>query len=161
VYTVKDDALASATELELRPVPDQPGLYRGNFVAPPPGQYEFGVEMDRESRASFYVSFASFELGDTAMNEDLLKEMAEISGGEFFREENLHTLPSRIANKTEKVRSPMEVELWSSPLYFILILLVVTAEWIILMHRCVSVEVRADSRPLLRTIDNVAPRTQR
>ena len=130
-YVPKDDVLASATELELRPVPDQPGLYRGNFIAPAPGQYEFGVDMDREARTAFYVSSASFELGDTAMNEDLLKEMAEISGGEFFREENLHTLPARIARKTEKVRSPMEVELWSSPLYFLLILLVVTVEWVL------------------------------
>lgn len=130
-YAPKDDALATATELDLRPVPDQPGLYRGNFIAPAPGQYEFGVEMDRETRTVFYVSSAGFELGDTAMNEDLLKEMAEISGGEFFREENIHTLPARIARKTDKVRSPMEVELWSSPLYFILILLVVTTEWIL------------------------------
>jgi hypothetical protein len=130
-YTAKDDVLATATELKLRPVPDQPGLYRGNFIAPDPGQYEFAVEMDREARTPFYVSSASFELGDTAMNEDLLREMAEISGGEFFREENLHELPARIARKAEKVRSPMEVELWSSPLYFILILLVVTVEWIL------------------------------
>lgn len=130
-YTPKEDELAMETELELRPVPDQPGMYRGTFIAPEPGQYEFGVALDPEYRTPFYVGSASFELGDTAMNENLLKEMAEISGGEFFREENLHTLPARIARKTEKIRSPMEVELWSSPLYFILILLVVTSEWIL------------------------------
>jgi len=79
----------------------------------------------------FNVSDARFELGDTAMNESLLREMAEISGGEFFREENLFGLPDRIAQRTEKVRSPMEVELWSSPLYFLLMLVLVTTEWVL------------------------------
>lgn len=130
-YTLKDDLMGEETQVNLRPVADQPGLYRGNFVAPDPGSWEFGVELDRERRTSFYVSDASFELGDTAMNASLLKEMAEISGGEFFREENIHQLPDRIAQRAEKVRSPMEVELWSSPLYFLLILLIVTVEWVV------------------------------
>ncbi|MGB0582321.1 MAG: hypothetical protein ACPGVU_21725, partial [Limisphaerales bacterium] len=130
-YTLKDDLGGEEIAVNLRPVADQPGLYRGNFVAPDPGSWEFGVDLDRQRRTSFYVSDASFELGDTAMNEALLKEMAEISGGEFFREENIHQLPDRIAQRTEKVRSPMEVELWSSPLYFLLILLIVTVEWVV------------------------------
>ncbi len=130
-YRLRDDSGAFKTELALRPVPDQPGLYRGDFVAPSAGQYEFGVDLDVDRRVVFNVSDARFELGDTAMNESLLREMAEISGGEFFREENLFGLPDRIAQRTEKVRSPMEVELWSSPLYFLLMLVLVTTEWVL------------------------------
>ncbi|MGY8673522.1 MAG: VWA domain-containing protein [Verrucomicrobiia bacterium] len=117
------------TELTLRPVPDQPGLYRGDFIAPAAGEYEFGVDLDPDETKRFYVSDSTMELGDTAMNESVLREMAELSGGRFFREETLHELPAAISAKTEKIRSPMEVELWSSPLYFLLILVLVTVEW--------------------------------
>jgi len=40
-------------------------------------------------------------------------------------------LPQTISQKTERVRSPLEVELWASPLYFILLLMVVTGEWVL------------------------------
>jgi hypothetical protein len=62
------------------------------------------------------------------MNEPLLRELATTTGGAFFREEDLYKLPQTINLKTEHVRSPLEVELWASPLYFILMLLVVAAE---------------------------------
>jgi len=44
--------------------------------------------------------------------------MAATTGGAFFREEDLHRLPDTISLKTERVRSPLEVELWSSPFVF-------------------------------------------
>ena len=61
----------------------------------------------------------------------MLKEIAATTGGAFFREEDLFKLPDTIRQKTERVRSPLEVELWSSPLYFLLLLGVVTAEWVL------------------------------
>ncbi|HKQ37820.1 MAG TPA: hypothetical protein VJ063_07060, partial [Verrucomicrobiae bacterium] len=57
--------------------------------------------------------------------------ITSITGGAFFREEDLHKLPETISQRTEKVRSPLEVELWSSPFYFLLLLSVVTAEWVL------------------------------
>lgn len=72
-----------------------------------------------------------FELGETAMNETMLKEIAATTGGAFFREEDLFTLPEKISQRAERVKSPLEVELWSSPLYFLLLLGVVSAEWIL------------------------------
>jgi hypothetical protein len=65
------------------------------------------------------------------MNEQLLKDLAAATGGQFFREEDLFKLPEAIRAKTERVRSPLEVELWASPLYFVLMLGVVTLEWVL------------------------------
>ncbi|MEI7731100.1 MAG: CARDB domain-containing protein [Verrucomicrobiota bacterium] len=124
-------ANAQETAVLLRPVPEQPGVYRGDFIAPAPGPYKFFVEHDRETRLDFNVTEPKFELGETAMNEALLKDMAASSGGAFFREEDLHTLPKKISAKTERVRSPVEVDLWSSWFMFLLLLLVVTLEWIL------------------------------
>lgn len=119
------------TEVALRPVPDQPAMYRGEFIATGAGGYGFSVENDPQTVLDFNVTEPKFEFGETAMNEALLKELAGTTGGQFFREENLYKLPETIAAKTERVQSPMEVELWASPLYFLLLLGVVTAEWVL------------------------------
>lgn len=119
------------TEVLLRPLPDQPGLYRGEFIAGAPGDYRFAVEMDPNSPLDFTVIEPQFELGDTAMNEPLLRQMASATGGAFFREEDLHRLPDVLNAKTEKVRSPLEIELWSSPLVFLILLALVSGEWVL------------------------------
>lgn len=124
-------AASVETEVILRALPDQPGVYRGEFVAPAPGAYQFFVLHDRDTPLDFTVNEPRFELGDTAMNESLLREMAVSSGGAFFREEDLKDLPQKIGLKTERVRAPMEAEIWSSWSYFLALLLVVTAEWIL------------------------------
>ena len=79
----------------------------------------------------FNVSEPNFEFGQTALDEPLLRELAATTGGAFFREEDLYKLPETIQQKTARIRSPLEVELWSSPIYFLLLLGVVTAEWVL------------------------------
>lgn len=118
-------------EVQLKPVPEQPGLYRGEFIAPSAGFYKFHVEQDPETKLDFNVTEPKYELGETAMNEPLLRDLAASTGGAFLREEDLHRLPALVGQKIERLRSSLEVELWSSPLYFLLILLVVSAEWIL------------------------------
>jgi hypothetical protein len=118
-------------DVALRPIPEQPGLYRGEFVAQAPGQYQFFVEDDLNTPLDFSVAEPRFELGETAMNEPLLRDMARVTGGAFFREEDLYKLSETISAKTERVRSPLEVELWSSPFYFFLMLFVVSTEWVV------------------------------
>lgn len=119
------------TELTLRPVPDQAGMYRGEFIATGVGAFGFSVENDPQTILDFNVTEPQFEFGETAMNEPLLKQLASTTGGQFFREENLYQLPDAIRAKTERVQSPLEVELWASPFYFLLLLGVVTAEWVL------------------------------
>jgi len=124
-------AQETKTEVTLRAIPEQPGLFRGEFIAAGPGAYQFLVEQDLDTVLEFSVTEPRFEFGDTAMNESMLRELAATTGGAFFREEDLHKLPDTIRLKTERVQSPLEVELWSSPLYFLLLLGVVTAEWVL------------------------------
>ncbi len=118
-------------EVTLRPVPDQAGMFRGEFIAPAAGTYGLSVETDPQTVLDFAVTEPKFEFGETAMNEPLLKELAHSTGGQYFREEDLLRLPEAISAKTERVQSPLEIELWASPLYFILLIGVVTAEWIL------------------------------
>jgi len=120
-------------DMQLRPLPDQPGMYRGSFKALTSGAYKFhvGPPGDPQTILEFTVTEPKLEFGQTAMNEALLRQMAQISGGRFFREENLAQLPEALRLKSDTVRSTMEVELWASPLYFLFMLGVVTLEWIL------------------------------
>jgi hypothetical protein len=119
------------TEVILRAAPDHPGLYRGEFTAPLAGAYQFYIEGDLDTPLDFTVTEPMFEFGETAMNESLLRDLAGATGGAFFREEDLHKLPQTIVARTERVKSPLEVELWSSPFYFLLMLLVLSGEWVL------------------------------
>lgn len=116
--------------VSLRPLPDQKGMYRGEFVAPPQGDYQFWVDRDEKTKLALNVGESRIEFSESAMNEPLLRELAKASGGAFFREEDLYKLPDTIRQKAEGVKSRQEVDLWSSPGYFLLLLGVVSAEWI-------------------------------
>jgi len=128
VYTSATDG--TQDRIMLKVVAGKPGLYLGEFIAPAADQYQFHVESSPETRQDFTVTEASLEMAETAMNENLMKNLATLTSGQFFREENLHKLPERIGADRAEVRSRMEVALGTSPLYFILLMLVVTIEWV-------------------------------
>src|SRR5262249_31011626 len=115
-YAVKPPGAAAAPEasrqsLTLRAVPEQPGMYRGDFTAMTPGLHQFSVKSDSSTVIEFNVVEAKFESGETAMNEATLQQMAEVSGGAFFREETLFKLPETLSAKTEGVSSVVDAEL--------------------------------------------------
>ena len=131
-YTIgSGGGLGDKQEVALRAVPGQPGMYRGEFVTITPGTYRFSVAIDPKTGLEFGVSEPRFELGETALNEPLLKAMAGASGGAFFREEDLPKLSGTITQAAESIRSKRDVEVWTSPFYFLLMLGVVTAEWVL------------------------------
>jgi hypothetical protein len=118
-------------DVTLRAVPEQPGMYRGDFVAVSAGLHQFSVKSDPQTVIQFAVTEPQYELGETAMNEPLLKQMAEISGGGFYREEDLYQLPDTLRGKSERIESTVDAELWSSPFFFALILGVSSTEWLL------------------------------
>jgi hypothetical protein len=133
-YTLRDRGAAPAAgdrEVTLRPLPNQPGMYRGEFIAPAAGAYQFSVERDAETQLDFVVREPKFELGQTAMNETLLKELAATSGGAVLRKEDLGRLPEMLGQQAETIRTYVEVELWSSPLVFTALVMLLAAEWIL------------------------------
>lgn len=121
---------SAAQRIQLRPLPDQPGMYRGDFVAVSPGNYKFYVESDPQTNLQFEVTKPRFELGETAMNAPLLKEMARISGGAFFREEDLGSLTHKLSQQDERITRVLDADIWSSPFYFGLVTVLATVEWI-------------------------------
>ncbi len=130
VNGVYQSAGRSPVPVTLRPLPEQPGLYRGEFIAPEAGTYSFNVDRDAKEKLIINVDEPRLELGETALDEATLKEIAAITKGGFFREEDLYKLPDSTQLKNERIKSKLEVDLWCSPAYFLLLLAIVTAEWI-------------------------------
>jgi uncharacterized membrane protein len=128
-----ESASRAEREVILRPVPDQRGMYKGEFIAPPAGSYQFYVDKpaEPEVKRDFTVAESTVEFGDTAMNEQLLRDIATTTSGQFFREENIDKLPDAIRLKNDRIGWPVEMELWSTKLFFLLVVSVVTAEWIL------------------------------
>jgi uncharacterized membrane protein len=131
-YSVETTGSASSgeqTPVMLRAVPDQPGMYRGDFVALKVGRYRFSTVNDPATSVEFTAREPQFELGETAMNEGLLRQMAATSGGSFFREEDLAGLAKQLNAKPEALHTTRDVEVWSSPFYFLLMCVVAGTEW--------------------------------
>jgi hypothetical protein len=117
--------------LILRAVPDEPGMYRGDFVAAKAGRYRVESMREPGTGVEFNATEPQFELGETAMNEDLLRQMAAVSGGQFFREEDLGGLLNALNAKPETVQTARDLEVWASPFYFALMCLMAVTEWIL------------------------------
>jgi hypothetical protein len=93
--------------------------------------HQFAVKSDPATVLEFNVTEPKFESGETAMNEPLLRQMAEASGGAYFREENLWQMPETISKKAERITTIVDGELWTSPLYFLLLLALGSTEWLL------------------------------
>ena len=131
-----ESAGGQRTEVNLKQVSGQSGLYYNEFIAPAAGQYKFFVDPnvqagDTPAKVAFSVTETSLERSETAMNEKLLEELAGATGGKFYREENLRTLADSITTEKVTVDSRLEKELWATWLYFGLLMLVVTVEWVV------------------------------
>ena len=106
-------------------------MYRGDFVALKPGRYQVSATRDPATVVEFDAREPQFELGETAMNEPLLKQMASISGGKYFREENLADLGKELNARPETLHTARDLEIWSSPFFLTLMCCVASLEWIL------------------------------
>jgi hypothetical protein len=116
---------------ELTAVADLPGEYRAEFTAGLVGKYSFSTLEDPGAKVEFQVIKPNLEQMDTALNEPLLKAMAETSNGHFLREEDLDQLPGRVVEQGATVTSFKKIELFHSPWWMGLIFFFLFLEWLV------------------------------
>jgi len=123
---------------DLRPVADQPGIYRGRLRASTPGAARVYLTADGDAdseavaSARFHVSLPSREMADTSQDRELLTALTGRTGGMLVYAENadqlLDTLDGRerVTRILNSSREPL------SPWPFLgLALLCAAAEWIL------------------------------
>jgi hypothetical protein len=128
------DASGKITEkkqvFNLSAVPDING-FSGEFTAKAPGEYAFSTLRDPETVLKFEVLESRVEQLQTALNERMLRAMAESSGGRFFREEDLDQLPGLLKEKSATVASFKKLELYYSAWWLLALLTFAFLEWLL------------------------------
>jgi hypothetical protein len=131
------DGKKSAT-IRLTAEENAGGLYRGKTASLDSGSYEVAVqsvaiaERDTKARTEFKVqSPESGELISLNANEDLLKQIATASGGQYLREENVNKLSDLLAPLSQGKVIESDTVLWQSYWWFIPLIALLTIEWII------------------------------
>ena len=118
-------------DVTLRSIPSQPGMYRVELSAGPPGNYRLAVAGDEVATLDFTVAENNREYTRASLNDELLRDLSRDTGGAYFPLARLEELPASITERSAQLSSLREIELWSSPLFFFLIILVLAAEWIV------------------------------
>jgi predicted transcriptional regulator/uncharacterized membrane protein len=88
--------------------------FRGEFVPTEPGSYSYVTKRDPQGVVKFAVVDLRLEKTRTALDDRLLRGMAEAAGGHFFREEELHKIPELVAARSATVSTFKKVELYQS-----------------------------------------------
>lgn len=124
--------------IRLTPDDNAGGLFRGRTAALEPGNYEVAVqsaaiaERDSKARTSFKVEpLETGELTQLSLNEELLRQMSAATGGEYLREEGIDRLVELLAPISQGRVVESDTVLWQSYWWFLPIVLLLTAEWII------------------------------
>lgn len=133
-----DDGREQTIKMKL--LPNQEGRYEGTFPATRIGAYEATIKIGDESEklidpVTFRVVSPSAESGSYWLNEKLLRDIADRSGGKYFRLDSISKLPEVLPDRVERFtfNSPPE-PLWdASPrlrwLLFSLPVVLLTIEW--------------------------------
>ena len=117
---------------------DQPGVYRGRALPLNDGEYQVSIRASGYSgaaltaRADFAVlPIDSAEMTESSINEELLKQMASDSNGAYLREEEMSRLPELLEPLSKGRIVESETLLWQSYWWFVPMILLLTAEWIL------------------------------
>jgi hypothetical protein len=130
--------------VDLTAAPDTPGEFRGDWTAEKPGDYLAEVVADRGGDVSgkgaeelgrdvltFRRSDGVAENFHTEQNRELLQRLSADTGGRYWRPEDLGRVPSEISYSEAGISVRDTKELWDMPAVFLLLLALMSAEWLL------------------------------
>jgi hypothetical protein len=131
------DPFGSETEFQLAWNLDRDGEFRGSFLPEHDGPYE--VRIEAVSGEQTWVSpplhveagVLDDELRSPAMRENLLRRIASESGGAFYTLDRPDALPEGLLYTERGTVVQEERDLWDIPLFFFLLIGLLSAEWLI------------------------------
>jgi hypothetical protein len=105
--------------------PEQPGLYRIHAEA------RRGTTMLGTADRWMYVGGADREFADPRLNEGFLRRVARNSGGRYVRAAEASRVSSWLQATVPQNAAPERRDLWHEPWAFALLVLLLSAEWIL------------------------------
>ncbi|MGB8658557.1 MAG: hypothetical protein WCE90_12365 [Candidatus Zixiibacteriota bacterium] len=139
---VKDASVLAIIKSDLRPDSevvnlslDDLGDYSATARALPPGHYTFKGEVTRDGKkigtktGEFLVEAYTLEDSDLKTNFDLLKKIAEVSGGKYYEKDQIGNLVNDLKLAQREEQKTKEIQLWNSPLLLAIFVLCLSVEW--------------------------------
>ncbi len=127
----------ASEQVDLSPVPETPGSFQADWTAERPGSYLAEVTATRGSD-DLGQDVVSFERVDgvaenfhTSQNRDLLEKLASDTGGRYWKQTELNRLPNEIAYSEAGIAVHDTKELWNMPIVFLLLLSLLSGEWLL------------------------------
>jgi len=124
--TFETDQNADVVTGRILPLgPEQPGLYRIHAEA------RRGTTMLGTADRWMYVGGADREFADPRLNEGFLRRVARNSGGRYVRAAEAPRVLSWLQATVPQNAAPERRDLWHEPWAFALLVLLLSAEWIL------------------------------
>ena len=126
-----------ASTLDMRPSPDEAGVYEAEFTAAAAGAYRVEATARLgEQRLGADTLHLRREDGvaedfHPEQNRELLTRLAEQTGGRYRRLDELAGLPSEIRFSEAGITSREILDLWDMPAFFFLLVLLKGGEWLL------------------------------
>ena len=129
------DETGKRKELKLEPVLGKDGFYTARFIPNRYGEYTVTAagtldgENLGEQQSLFEVKTSYAEFSDAELNADLLKTLAEGSGGTYYRIEEAPQLVNQIPLVESATSKITDVDIWDMPLIFGAVIALLGFEW--------------------------------
>lgn len=128
---------AQTVQLKTKSGGQEFGRYEGEFLPSAGGQYEITSSVtDREGETlqksvTIAVGRRYLEFENPDLNEELLRRIAAESGGAYYAAHEASRLLRDIEAIASAHSQEHEVSVWDTPLFFLLFLILATAEWVL------------------------------
>lgn len=126
----------------------QDGVYSGEYLPQRAGKYTmwFGKsdalenlgEEPGKTKESFFVKIPNLEFENPELNEDLLKKIAEITSGKYYKIDKMKDLAKVILSANAKIIIRDQKELHDSPLFALAMIAFFSVEWFLRRRRGLS-----------------------
>ena len=129
------DEAGKRKELKLEQVLGKEGLYTGRFIPNQYGEYTVTAtgtlagENLGEQQTLFEVKASYAEFSNAELNVDLLKTLAEGSGGKYYAMEEAAQLVNQIPLVESATSKITDVDIWNIPLIFGALIALLGFEW--------------------------------
>ena len=144
VWLKLTDPASAIQDIQLEGVIDDEGIYRGVFKVHQSGIHHIEATATspsgevQEASTHFLVAEPVAEFVDAGLDADLLKAMADVSGGKFYTASNADQLVTDLKGLQKIVPVAVEQEIWDMPIVLILLVGLFTLEWLMRRRKGMS-----------------------